>query len=241
MGAVGTGKSARQVNVHLPAAEANPLVALDLRRFERQLAARLGRDDSWRIPGIDEAGRGPLAGPVFAAAVILPIDFDPTGIKDSKKLTERQRLAAYEGILSEAVAVGVGQCDARSIDRINILKATHQAMLAAVAHLGCEVDGILVDGRAIPHCPWPQLAIVGGDALCLSISAASIVAKVERDRRMRELDEQYPGYGFAKHKGYCTPDHLEALRRLGPCAEHRLSFAPVAEALEAKCGHLDLR
>jgi len=210
-------------------------------RYERQMAKRLSLGPNCTIAGIDEAGRGPLAGSVFAAAVVLPSDFDPAGIADSKQLTEKRRLVAYERILSEAIAVGVGEVSARAIEQINILQATYKAMLSALAKLGCEVDGILVDGRAIPHCPCPQIAIVHGDALCLSISAASIVAKVERDRYMRELDAQYPGYGFAKHKGYCTPDHLSALSRLGPCSEHRTTFAPVAAILEAGCLPLELR
>jgi ribonuclease HII len=193
------------------------------------------------LAGIDEAGRGPLAGSVFAAAVILPSGFDPAGIADSKRLSEKRRLAAYERIVAEAVAVGVGEVNSVAIDQINILRATYEAMLAALAQLGCGVDGVLVDGRAIPRCPCPQIGIVHGDALCLSISAASIVAKVERDRYMCELDAQYPGYGFAKHKGYCTPEHLAALRRLGPCPEHRTTFAPVAAILEAGCLPLDLR
>ena len=205
------------------------------------MARRLNLGPGCRMAGIDEAGRGPLAGSVFAAAVILPSGFDPIGIADSKQLTEKRRLAAYERIIAEAVAVGVGEVNARAIEQINILRATYKAMLSALAGLECEVDGVLVDGRAIPHCPCPQIAIVHGDALCLSISAASIVAKVERDRYMCELDAQYPGYGFAKHKGYCTPDHLSALRRLGPCPEHRTTFAPVAAILEAGCQPLELR
>ena len=187
------------------------------------------------IAGVDEAGRGPLAGPVLAAAVALPSDFDPTGVTDSKQLSEKQRIAAYERIVTEAVGVGVGEVDASTIDLINILQATYRAMLAALADLGCELDAVLVDGRAIPGCPVPQTAIVHGDALCVSIGAASIVAKVERDRRMCELDTLYPGYGFAKHKGYCTEEHLTALERLGPCPEHRRSFAPVATIAEGQC------
>lgn len=193
------------------------------------------------IAGVDEAGRGPLAGPVFAAAVVLPREFDCCGIADSKSLSEKQRLAAYERILSEATAVGRGSADARAIDQLNILRATHQAILAALSDLGCKVAGILVDGLPMPHSPVPQIAIVHGDALCASISAASIIAKVERDRLMREMDELYPGYGFARHKGYGTPEHLEALERLGPCPEHRTSFGPVAAALERRCANLELR
>jgi len=235
MGHIGKEKIAGKSDVRLLAAEQDSLDTLDTRHFEHLLTGRDEFDSAHRIAGVDEAGRGPLVGPVFAAAVVLPPDFDPFGITDSKKLTEKQRVVAYKRILAEAIAVGIGKTDARSIDRINILRATYRAMLAALANLGCDIDGVLVDGRAIPRCPWPQMAIVHGDALCLSISAASIVAKVERDQYMCELDSLYPGYGFAKHKGYCTPEHLAALARLGPCPEHRTTFAPVAVVLEAQC------
>ena len=241
MGHIGKEKIAGKSDVRLLAAEQDSLDTLDSQQVERFSLEEVAFSFVGRIAGVDEAGRGPLAGPVFAAAVILPPDFNPSGIADSKQLSEKQRSVAYERILKEADAVGVGKTDARSIDQINILRATYQAMLAALANLGCDIDGVLVDGRAIPRCPWPQMAIVHGDALCLSISAASIVAKVERDQYMRDLDSLYPGYGFAKHKGYCTPEHLAALARLGPCPEHRTTFAPVAVVLEAQCQPLVFR
>jgi len=183
------------------------------------------------VAGLDEAGRGPLAGPVVAAAVILPHDFDPEGIADSKALTHVQREESFRRIGCQAEAIGVGIVGPAEIDEINILRATHKAMRAALSGLGAAFDFILVDGLPVPGLPKPSLAIVKGDAKCLSIMAASIVAKVTRDRLMCELDREYPEYGFAAHKGYCTKRHLEALREHGPCPIHRMSFAPVAERL----------
>lgn len=183
------------------------------------------------VAGLDEAGRGPLAGPVVAAAVILPRDFDPEGIADSKALTHVQREESFRRIGCQAEAIGAGIVGPAEIDEINILRATHKAMRAALSELGAAFDFILVDGLPVPGLPKPSLAIVKGDAKCLSIMAASIVAKVTRDRLMCELDREYPEYGFAAHKGYCTKRHLEALREHGPCPIHRMSFAPVAERL----------
>jgi ribonuclease HII len=176
------------------------------------------------LAGIDEAGRGPLAGPVVAAAVILPVGIDLPGVRDSKQLTPGQREAHNETILSKAVAVGVGCVDAPTIDRINILQATLQAMVQAVRNLGLEPDFLLIDGPCRLRIDIPQEAIPKGDQLCLSISAASIVAKVHRDRLMAAYHREYPGYGFDRHKGYGTAEHLSALRRLGPCCIHRMSF-----------------
>ncbi|MGN0837309.1 MAG: ribonuclease HII [Akkermansia sp.] len=184
------------------------------------------------VCGIDEAGRGPLAGPVVAAAVVLPPGLALPGLNDSKKLTARRREALYTQLREDArVLIGVGMAEAAEIDRLNILRATHEAMARAVAALPAMPDFCLIDGLPVPHFPLPHRALVKGDARCLSIAAASIVAKVTRDRLMLALAQQYPGYGFEKHAGYGTAAHLAALRRLGPCPEHRRSFAPVAQLL----------
>ena len=181
------------------------------------------------IGGLDEVGRGPLAGPVVAACVILPDGFSLDGINDSKKLTERQRERADIRIRAEAVAIGLGVVEPEMIDRINILQATRQAMREAFLSLDPPPDCVLIDGLPVPAFPCPyQQAIVGGDGLCASIAAASIIAKVARDRMMRAYDVVYPQYGFAGHKGYGAAKHLEALRANGPCPIHRRSFAPVA-------------
>lgn len=189
------------------------------------------------IAGVDEVGRGPLAGPVLAACVVLPEGFYLDGIGDSKKLTERQRERAYARILAEALAYGIGRIEADEIDRINILRATHQAMRLALTALPAEFvpTMVLVDGLRVPGLPCPhQQPIVQGDSLSASIAAASIVAKVTRDRWMIEADALYPVYGFARHKGYGAPIHLEALRRHGPCPLHRRSFSPVAAVCQAE-------
>lgn len=183
------------------------------------------------VAGVDEAGRGPLAGPVVASAVVLPECFDLTGINDSKKMTPAARERMYKRIILEAEAVGVGIIDACVIDEINILRATHEAMRVALADLGVAADYVLVDGLPVAGLGRQSLAIVGGDSKCVSIGAASIVAKVTRDRIMVELDQVYPDYGFAAHKGYGTREHMQALDRCGPCPAHRKSFAPVAERI----------
>ena len=192
----------------------------------------MARDDGHHvIAGLDEVGRGPLAGPVVAACVVLPPDFDVQGIDDSKKLTARQRERADERIRREALAFGLGLVEPAVIDQVNILRATHQALRAAFRFLTPAPDYALVDGLLIPQFPCPaQKALVGGDALSVSIAAASIVAKVARDRLMCEYDAQYPQYGFAGHKGYGSEKHLAALREHGPCPIHRLSFAPCRPA-----------
>lgn len=183
------------------------------------------------VAGLDEAGRGPLAGPVVAAAVVLPNGFDPEGIADSKALSAANRDESFRRIACQAEAVGVGIVGPSEIDEINILRAAHKAMRAALDELGAAFDYVLVDGLPVPGLPKPSLAIVKGDAKCLSIMAASIVAKVTRDRIMCELDREYPEYGFACHKGYCTKAHLAALERHGPCPIHRRSFSPVSQRL----------
>lgn len=187
---------------------------------------------TWIIAGVDEAGRGPLAGPVVAAAVILPENVTLEGLGDSKTLsaTTRSRLAAE--IHSCSVAWAVGQADSEEIDRLNILNASLLAMQRAVQSLSVTPFQVLVDGNHCPRLNCQVQAIVKGDALIPAISAASILAKVHRDATMTELDGDYPGYGFARHKGYATAEHLAALSRLGACAIHRRSFAPVQRIVE---------
>ncbi len=176
------------------------------------------------IAGIDEAGRGPLAGPVVAAAVLFPEECFLPGVIDSKQLTAQDRDRAYAAILSHAAGIGVGIVGHEMIDRINILNATMLAMQRAVQDLPLRPDHLLVDGNRFRDVGIPFTTVVGGDARCFSIAAASIVAKVTRDRMMDELDLQYPGYGFRKHKGYATREHCAAIARLGLCAIHRRSF-----------------
>jgi ribonuclease HII len=185
------------------------------------------------IAGVDEAGRGPLAGPLAVAAVILdprrPID----GLDDSKKLSEAKREALYPQIIERALAYCVVLIDVDEIDRINIFQATMTGMTRAVAGLTLAAHEALIDGNQLPKdLPCRGRAIVGGDALEPAISAASILAKVSRDRLMVALDVVHPGYGFAIHKGYATPGHLTALQQLGPCVQHRRSFAPVRLLLD---------
>jgi ribonuclease HII len=177
--------------------------------------------------GVDEAGRGPWAGPVVAAAVILDAKSVPAGLNDSKKLTEARREALFDPIMQMA-QVGVGIAEAAEIDRLNILQATYLAMQRAIAGLRQPVSVALIDGNRAPPLSIRTQTIVGGDAKCLSIAAASIIAKVTRDRMMCDLDTRHPGYGFARHKGYGTAAHSQALQQLGPCTEHRRSFKPVA-------------
>jgi ribonuclease HII len=192
------------------------------------LRSELIRSGANRVAGVDEVGMGPLAGPVVAAAVILPDRVDLPGLDDSKRLGRARREDLARRVLDQALAVSVAEVDSGEVDRLNIYRAGLEAMRRAVASLDSRPDHVLVDARTIPDVAAPQTAIVGGDAKDASIAAASIVAKVHRDGLMRVLDAAYPGYGFARHKGYGTPEHLDALRRLGPCAIHRRSFAPVA-------------
>ena len=191
------------------------------------------RDGLFPVAGTDEAGRGPLAGPVVAAAVILDPDNIPAGLNDSKKLSEKKRDALAVLIREQAVAWCVAEATVEEIDRLNILHATMLAMQRAVAGLAVRAESALVDGNRCPQLQVPSAAVVKGDSKVPAIAAASILAKVSRDREMRELDLLYPGYGIAGHKGYPTPEHLEALQRLGPVAIHRRSFAPVRRLLEA--------
>lgn len=182
------------------------------------------------VAGIDEAGRGPLAGPVSAAAVILPSGFSHALLDDSKKLTEKKRELIYEEITNDPkIQWSLAYAEVEEIDSINILAATHAAMARAVAALPQQPDFCLIDGLPVPQFPYLSDGIVKGDGISLSIAAASIIAKVSRDRLMVEYDASYPEYGFAKHKGYGTRQHMESLRAHGPCPIHRRSFAPVAQ------------
>ncbi len=182
------------------------------------------------IVGLDEAGRGPLAGPVVAAAVLLPSDIELPGVCDSKQLTARQREALCATLFSTARAIGIGSIEPAEIDRINILQATFQAMLLAVQSLPLPPDLLLIDGPYRLPLPIAQSGIPGGDRKSVSIAAASIVAKVHRDRLMQAYHALYPAYGFDRHKGYGTAAHLEAIQRFGPCSLHRKTFRGVCGA-----------
>jgi ribonuclease HII len=183
------------------------------------------------IAGVDEVGRGPLAGDVLAAAVVLPDKHGIAGIVDSKKISPKRR-SMLSGLIKEyAVAWQTGRASVEEIDEINILQASLLAMKRAVEQLGCIPDMVLVDGNRTPELAYPCEFIIGGDSSIEVISAASIIAKVERDREMEQLDDIYPEYGFRRHKGYPTKQHLEALKKYGPCPIHRKSFAPVRRIL----------
>ena len=192
------------------------------------------------LAGVDEAGRGPLAGPVSAAAVSIPPELAPellagplAGLIDSKQLTARARERFHDALCSlDGVSIGYGEASAAEIDELNILRATHLAMRRALESLPVPPAHALVDGLPPKNLPCTFTAIVKGDAKSLLIAAASVVAKVRRDHYLDALDARYPGYGFASHKGYGSQEHLAALRRLGPCPEHRRSFAPVRDAIE---------
>ena len=191
--------------------------------------------DAWTkgfrlVAGVDEAGRGPLAGPVVAAAVIFNPGASPDGIKDSKQLTPARSEKLFFNICEKAVAVGVGIVSEKVIDRINILRASQLAMRKALAGLNIRPDFMLIDGMRVPRITGAQKAIPDGDKLSVSIAAASIIAKVTRDRIMVEQDSVHPQYGFASHKGYGTRAHFSALEKYGPCKIHRFSFRPVREA-----------
>ncbi|WP_286222333.1 ribonuclease HII [Marinobacter apostichopi] len=185
------------------------------------------------LAGVDEVGRGPLIGAVVTAAVILHPDRPIAGLADSKKLTEKKRNALYDEIMAKAEAWCIGRCEAHEVDTLNIYQATMVAMKRAVEGLDVEPEYVLVDGNRCPNWRWPSEPVVKGDSRVEAISAASILAKVTRDREMEVLERTYPGFGLAKHKGYPTPVHLEALNRLGATPEHRRSFRPVREAIDA--------
>ncbi len=188
------------------------------------------RSGALLIAGLDEVGRGPLFGPVVAAAVIFPKGCRLQGLTDSKKLSEKQRNKLDPRIRRKAIAWAIAAVDAETIDRINIRQASLLAMRLAVQQLALTPDYLLIDGRDSIDWPCPQQPVIHGDAISLSIAAASVLAKVHRDSLLVELDRQFPGYGLARHKGYCSPQHIEALARLGPTPLHRKSFNPVAQA-----------
>jgi len=189
------------------------------------------RAGALHIAGLDEVGRGPMFGPVVAAAVVLPKGCRLHGLNDSKQLTEKQREEFDAVIRVKAIAWAVAAVDVETIDRINIRRASLLAMRMAVEQLAVVPDYLLVDGRDCIEWPCTQLAVVQGDATSFSIAAASVLAKVHRDRLLVELDAVYPGYGLARHKGYCSQEHLEALARLGPTPMHRKSYQPVAQRM----------
>lgn len=215
-----------------------------IRRWEREQAEKSRVEALYRyeyefqaagkncIAGVDEAGRGPLAGPVVVAAVILPIGLFIPKINDSKKLSPKSRDELYDLILREAVAVESAVIDAAVIDRINIYQATINGMYDALFALTPQPDQVLIDAVPLKKLPMPSLPLIKGDAKSASIAAASIVAKVERDRMMNAYDKEYPEYGFAQHKGYGTAQHIEALEKYGPCPIHRRSFEPVKSLVQ---------
>ena len=192
----------------------------DMLGFERELW-NAGKDC---IAGVDEVGRGPLAGPVVTAAVILPKDFSLIGVDDSKKLSPKRRDELFEQIKEAAVCWAIGRREPDRIDEINILEATKEAMLDAINALPVKPDHVLIDAVRLPGLDLPQTSIIKGDARSVSIAAASILAKVTRDREMVEMAEKYPGYAFESNKGYGTAAHYEGLRKLGPCPIHRKTF-----------------
>ena len=206
-----------------------------LKKQQEKLAAELDRLENMRlyekkyescglICGIDEAGRGPLAGPVVAGAVILPRDCQILYLNDSKKLTARRRELLYEEIMEKALAVGTGVVSHARIDEINILQATYEAMRQAIEKLGMAPDILLNDAVTIPEVTLKQVPIIKGDAKSVSIAAASVIAKVTRDRMMVEMDQKYPRYGFASNKGYGSAAHIASIREMGPCEIHRKTF-----------------
>ena len=193
----------------------------------------LGRKGYDTICGVDEVGRGPLAGPVVAAAVLFPIGLTIDGLDDSKKMTPLQRERVFEKIINLGLVCSIGVIDNECIDKMNILRASLMAMRKAVMDLKRSPDFVLVDGnQTIPKLTYPQMAIVGGDGRYDSIAAASVIAKVTRDRMMDRMEGVYPSYSFSKHKGYPTAAHLAELREHGPCEIHRKSFKPVAEVMQ---------
>jgi ribonuclease HII len=203
------------------------MIKLPVCGFALENAAR--KRGALRIAGLDEVGRGPLFGPVVAAAVILPKGCHLQDLNDSKKLSERKRNELDPEIRRNAIAWAIAAVDVETIDRINIRRASLLAMRLAVEQLALGPDFLLIDGRDTIDWPCPQQAVIQGDGTSLSIAAASVLAKVYRDRMLVELDCQFPGYGLARHKGYCSPEHLAALARLGPTPLHRRSFQPVAQ------------
>jgi ribonuclease HII len=200
---------------------------MDLYKYERELYDK----NINYIGGVDEVGRGPLVGPVVAACVVLPKDFKLEGLTDSKKLTEKKRDMFYSYIKEHALGVGIGIIDEKEIDRINILEASKKAMIEAINNVKCKIEYVLVDGNMKLNIDIPYLSIVKGDSKSISIAAASVIAKVTRDKMMYELNEKYPMYEFDKHKGYPTKRHLELLSKYGVIDKYRKSYKPVKDLI----------
>lgn len=201
---------------------------IDLYQFEHEL---------WNkgihyVAGVDEVGRGPLIGPVVTACVILPSDFILEGLTDSKKLTERKRNQFYEYIMDYAISVSIGMKDEKVIDQVNIYQATKLAMYEAIENSKVKPEHVLIDAMKLEDLEIPSTSIIKGDAKSISIAAASVIAKVTRDRLMYELDQKHPEYGFASHKGYPTKKHIEAIWKYGILEQHRKTFSPVSEYLD---------
>lgn len=201
--------------------------SVDLLKYEKELYKK----GITLIAGTDEVGRGPLVGPVVAAAVILPKNYKLDGLTDSKKLSEKKREQYYDIIYKDAIAVGVGEVDPKTIDEINILEASRLAMKKAIENLSVKPEHILSDAMKLDNQDIPYTDIIKGDALSLSIAAASVIAKVTRDRMMYELDKKYPEYGFAKHKGYPTKLHLENIKKYGLLPNYRFTYKPVSDLI----------
>lgn len=200
---------------------------IDLLKYEKELYAK----GITLIGGVDEVGRGPLVGPVVAACVILPVNYELPGLNDSKKLSEKKREQLYDIIMEEAISVGVGIVDEKKIDEINILEASRLAMKLAIENLDVKPEFILSDAMKLNNIDIPYQDIIHGDALSLSIAAGSVIAKVTRDRMMYDLDEKYPEYGFASHKGYPTKAHLENLAKYGVLGNYRFTYKPVSDLI----------
>lgn len=201
----------------------------DLLKYEKALY----KNGVKLIAGVDEVGRGPLVGPVVAAAVILPVNYHLEGLNDSKKLTEKKRERFYDILMQEAVAIGIGEASAKEIDEINIYQASKLAMMRALKNLKIKPEHVLVDAMPLKEIDIPSTSIIHGDALSLSIAAASVIAKVTRDRMMIELDKKYPEYGFAQHKGYPTKKHLEVLQKYGVLNNYRFTYGPVRDLINS--------
>lgn len=199
----------------------------DLLKYEKELYKK----GITLIGGVDEVGRGPLVGPVVAACVILPVNYKLSGLDDSKKLSEKKREKFYDIIMKDAIAVGIGIVDAKKIDEINILEASRLAMKLAIENLNVKPEFVLSDAMKLDNIDIPYEAIIHGDSLSLSIAAGSVIAKVTRDRMMYELDEKYPEYGFAQHKGYPTKKHLENLQKYGILSNYRFTYKPVSDLI----------
>ena len=200
---------------------------IDLLKYEKELYDQ----GITLIGGVDEVGRGPLVGPVVAACVILPVNYELTGLNDSKKLSEKKREQLYDIIMKDAISVGVGIVGPEKIDEINILEASRLAMKLAIEDLDVKPEFVLSDAMKLTNIDIPYKDIVHGDALSLSIAAGSVIAKVTRDRMMYELDKEYPEYGFAKHKGYPTKAHLEKIREYGVLKNYRFTYKPVSDLI----------